>query len=247
MAIGDATDIGVRLRQLVPPWFPGAGSSPIVDALIAGIATLLANVYALIAFARLQSRIKSATGAFLDLIAWDYFGPRFGRLPGEIDVAFVARILPELIRERVTRSAIQAALVELTGFPVRVVEAWKPSDVGAIDRMYVDVDTAANPGRIGEPGLSCQFFIECVLPLVQPFGNNVQPAIDINLYIDTPPTGYILDAATTTVLGAQSVFNLINAMRAAGITVWLRFVPIPTALQWDLPGLTWDATGATWA
>jgi hypothetical protein len=245
MATGDVPDVEQRLRATLPPWFPNQGSAPVIDAILVGIATLLSNVYALISFAQAQTRIRSATGAFIDLIAWDFFGGRFTRLPSEIDAPFLARLLKELIRPRVTRAAISAGLKDLTGYTPRIIETWLPSDVGVIDGMYIDVDTKANPGRIGEPGLSAQFFVETVLPLTQVFGNNTMPAIDVNLFIDQPPTGYIMDVNSVSPLGAAAAYNLINAMRAAGITCWVRFVSYPTAFTWDEPGIAWDQPGVT--
>lgn len=245
MATGDTNDILTRLRSNVPPWFPSQGTAPVVDAILTGIAATFANIYSLLIYARAQARIPTATGAWLDMIAWDFFGGRFLRFVGESDADFSARIMVELIRPRLTRSAIQAALEALTGFPVRIIEAWYPTDTGVIDRLFLDVDVAGAPNRIGDAGLHCQFFIECVLPLNQPLGANAMPAIDVNLYIDTPPTGFIMDFSALQT-GQSNIYSFINALRAAGITAWVRFVPPPTVPMWDQPGATWDANGATW-
>lgn len=246
MATGDVTDMLKRLRGNLPPWFPSQGSSPVLDGVLTGIAATLSFVYALTAYAQLQTRILTSTGGFLDLVSYDFFGSRLPRIGGEADPAFDARIIEELVRPRVTRQAMITALEELTGYVPRIVEGWLPSDIGVIDRMYIDVDVANAPGRIGDPGLSAQVFIETVLPLVQTFGNNAMPAIDANLYIDAPPTGYIMDVPSTTQLGPAVVYNLINSIKAEGVTVWVRFIEIPTAVTWDEPGVTWDQPGVAW-
>jgi len=246
MATGTTADLLARLRANLPPWFPNQGSAPVLDGLLTGIASALAFAYSLYTFAASQTRLKTLSGAFIDLAAWDYFGSSYLRIPGEIDSSFLPRFLAAILAPKVTSAAIQAALVTLTGNPVRVIEAWLPSDVGMIDGMYLDVDVPAAPGRIGSPGLACQFFVECALPLTQPFGNNAMPAIDVNLYIDTPPTGYIMDIPTSTPQGAAVVYAAVNAIRAAGVICWLRFVPIATAVTWDQPGAKWDAPGVVW-
>lgn len=241
---GDTTDILARLRSLLPPWFPPQGQAPVVDGVLTGIAATFANVYALLAYAVTQARITTASGAWLDLIAWDFFGARFLRFAGESDDAFRTRILIELIRPRLTREAIQDALESYTGYPVRIIEVWRPQDTGVIDRLYIDVDQVNSPNRIGDPGLACQFFIECVLPLNNPLGGNTMPAIDVNLFIDTPPTGYVMDF-TAVQSGQANIYSFVNALRAAGVIAWISFVPPPTSPTWDQPGATWDS-GAVW-
>src|SRR5579862_5296427 len=105
MATGDVPDIVARLRSLLPPWFPPQGAAPIVDGVLTGIATLLSGIYGLIQYARAQSRIATASGAWLDLIAWDFFGSRFLRRTQETDASFIPRIRSELRRPRLTRAA----------------------------------------------------------------------------------------------------------------------------------------------
>jgi hypothetical protein len=263
MATGDVDDIVFRLRDNLPPWFPNQGSAPVVDGILTGIASALSGIYALIQYARAQSRIQTSSGGWIDLTAWDFLGSRFTRLPGETDAAFLARLLPELVRRRVTRAAIQQALVQLTGFPVRIVEPGQLTDIGFMKLRgsgvtpisFFRVDTMANPFRFSTRGRSCQFFIECVLPLTSSFGNNPMPAF--NEYTSTlflrgttgarsGPSAMISRGDVAAAGGSQAVFSLINAMRAAGITCWVKFVPVPTAVLWDQPGATWDQPGVRW-
>lgn len=261
MATGDVPDIQARLRTLLPPWFPSSGQAPVIDGVLTGIAWLLSYIYGLIQYARAQSRIATATGAWLDLIAWDYFGARLGRQPGELDPALSARIRQELIRRRVTRSAIQTALQGLTGYPVRIIEPARPTDVGfykvrgsGIEPIsFWNVDTPSCPLRWSGRGVRGQFFIECVLPLVSTLGNNALPAwgeYTINWMLRgtagarASANSLLERGGLTTASGAATVYSLINAMRAAGVIAWVRFVPIPTEPYWDEPGATWDASGA---
>lgn len=263
MATGDVNDMQARLRGNLPPWFPNMGSAPVVDGILIGIATVLSLVYGLIAYARAQARIRSAFGGWLDLIAWDYFGARFTRLPGEIDAAFLARVLPELVRRRVTRAAIQQALVQLTGYPVRIIEPAQLTDVGfwkmrgsaPQPRTFYNVDTAANPARWSSRGRRCQFFVECTLPLTASFGTNPMPAwqeFTATLFLRgtagarSGQSAWITRGRNSTARSSQAIYDLINAMRAAGITCWVKFVPPPTAVQWDQPGVQWDQPGVKW-
>jgi hypothetical protein len=263
MATGDVNDLVYRLRANAPPWFPNQGSAPVVDGVLTGIATLLSYVYQLIQYARAQSRIRTSSGGWIDLIAWDYLGSRFTRLPGEGDSAFLARLLPELVRRRVTRAAIQQALVQLTGFPVRIIEPAQLTDVGfwkvrgsaPTPVSFYRIDTFANPARWSSRGLRCMFFVECVLPLTASFGNNPMPAwgaYTSAMFLrgttgsKSGPYAYSARANVAAERGAQAVYDLINAMRAAGITCWVKFVPVPTAVRWDQPGVTWDQPGVAW-
>src|SRR5579883_2162004 len=109
MATGDVQDIINRLRSVMPPWFPSNG--PVVTALLTGLATSGSFIYGYIQFMRTQSRIATASGGFLDLIANDYFGTNFLRRAAEPDSVYRARILKELLRPRVTLAALTQMLI----------------------------------------------------------------------------------------------------------------------------------------
>ena len=118
-----------RIKRVVPPrWF--AYVAPLRDAVLGGLADQLAWVYSLIAFAKLQTRITTATGLFLDLIAFDYFGLFIRRRAAELDAAFMPRIKREIVRERVTRKGMIAALTDLTGRAPIVFEPRSTFDAG---------------------------------------------------------------------------------------------------------------------
>jgi hypothetical protein len=129
MATGDSDNLVERVRQILPRrWFHW--DAPIRDALLGGIADGAAWNYALLAFVRLQSRIASSTGIFLDLIGWDFFGGRFVRRNGESDSSFRPRIILEILRPRQTRAAIIRMLTDLTGRAPVVREFFNPGDAG---------------------------------------------------------------------------------------------------------------------
>src|SRR5580704_12474728 len=117
MATGDVQDIVNRMVAVLPPWFPTPiASSPILQGVLTGIAAPLSFVYSLYVFAQSQTRIKTAFGPFLDLIAFDYFGPTFTRRTSEPDASFQSRILTFLLLPRNTVAGITAMLTDLTGF-----------------------------------------------------------------------------------------------------------------------------------
>lgn len=193
---GSTQDIQNRLRSLIPAGWIGS-PSPVIDTILWGIAAVLSYLYGLIAYARLQTRIHTATDGFLDLIAIDFYGP--GGLPrqaGESDSSYRTRILAGLFPPANTKIAIIAALTKLTGKTPRLVEPWNPSDTGVIngdaigqpDAMYIDVDTAANPSRLSDQSTPASFYVDTV----------------------TPP--------------AQSlILNFLQSIKSAGVNAWARF------------------------
>jgi hypothetical protein len=126
---GDPADLAARFRGLVPSsWFDQ--SAPVNNIVVSGAAAPLSWSYAFYLYVLKQSRIATATGGWLDIIAWDFFGPHFRRLPGEVDASFSARIRKEILRPRNTRSAILQMLLDLTGNTATVQEPWNPQDWG---------------------------------------------------------------------------------------------------------------------
>ena len=128
--IGDAADMLARLASLLPlRWFPA--TAPVLSALLSGLADGWAWLYAMLGYARLQTRIATATDTFLDLVSQDCFGGELPRRIGESDASFRARIQQALLRARATRSALVAELSDLTGRVPVVFEPARPADTGA--------------------------------------------------------------------------------------------------------------------
>lgn len=124
------SDIVARLFKWLPDgWFPRTIGTRIF-AMLAGMAAPLSTVLAQITYVRLQTRVRSATDGFLDMISYDYFGDGLPRLSAEVDDVFRARILANLVRERVTRQGIITTLTTLTGRVPRVFEPKRPMDTG---------------------------------------------------------------------------------------------------------------------
>jgi hypothetical protein len=210
MTVGSATDTLNRLQSLVPSsWFKGG--QPEEMALVAGIASSEAFVYALNAYAKNQTRLQTTTDGFLDLAAWDFFGVRFTRLPGETDAAFLARILLEIKRERATRHGIIQAVTDLTGITPIMIEPANPSDTWAWDISYWDIN------NLGSTQLNNQFFMTAYRPLGGGIAN--WPGWDF-AYWDKSFYWADQSMVAAPVTDAQ-IYAAVAATVAAGVTGWV--------------------------
>ncbi len=124
MAIGDQSDLFVRIKTLLPPWF--GDDTPILDALINGLAFQLAFLYSLIAYTKAQMRLLTASGGFLDIWAYDFFGTLILRKTGQTDTSWRNAIIANLFRERGTRASMENVLTELTGVEPEIFEPTFP-------------------------------------------------------------------------------------------------------------------------
>jgi hypothetical protein len=128
--IGDAADMIARLLALLPlRWFPD--TAPVLSAVLAGLADGWSWLYTMLTYAKLQTRVATATDSFLDLISQDFFATALPRRFGESDSAFRVRIQREMLRSRATRAALISELTNLTGRTPMVFEPARPADTGA--------------------------------------------------------------------------------------------------------------------
>jgi hypothetical protein len=131
MATGDQNDALARLQSLLPRWFGDFSNTPVLNAVLQGFAWCIAWVYTLIQYAALQTRIKTATDGFLDMISADFFGTGLPRSPNQTDASFRARIIANLLRERATRKGLIQVLIDVTGRAPKVFEPLRILDAGA--------------------------------------------------------------------------------------------------------------------
>lgn len=128
--IGDTNDMLRRLNAVLPlRWFSDA--APVIQALLTGLAVVWSGLYQILAFVRLQTRLATATGAFLDMAAQDFFGMRVVRAQNQSDAAFLAVIRREMLRDRATRPAMASMMIDLTGRTPNLFEPARPADTGA--------------------------------------------------------------------------------------------------------------------
>ncbi len=117
------TTIGARILRLLPPsWFSGR----LHAALAAGAGNALTMARDAISEARRQARIATASGAWLDIIAHDFFGHALRRrqMP---DDALRAAIIARFGRERSTLRGLAAAVGDAGASVIRIIEPGVPS------------------------------------------------------------------------------------------------------------------------
>jgi hypothetical protein len=159
---GDQNDFVGRLRALLPNgWF--ADDAPVLNAVLNGAAYCLALMYGLIAYAKLQTRIATATDGFLDLVSFDYFGALLMRRLNEVDTAFRARIFLNLLREKATRNGMIKLLTDLTGQVPIIFEPWRPLDCGAYGTNICGYGVAGGWGSLAVP-------YQCFITAYDPIG-----------------------------------------------------------------------------
>jgi len=123
-----------RIRATLPRrWF--GETTPVLDAVLMSLSAGWSGVFKLLDYARMQTRIGSASEDWLDLISLDYFGTRLPRRLRETDDGFRERISKELLRDRCTRAAIFEVVLSLTGRTPIIFEPTNPRDTGCYNSM----------------------------------------------------------------------------------------------------------------
>lgn len=222
MEQGDEENIALRLRSVLPPsWFASSTdlqANPVLAAVLAMPARALSWIYGVITFTKLQTRLATATGGWLDLLAWDFLRGAVRRRTGQSDEAFRSRIRAEILRPRATRPAMRSMLLELTGREPTIVEPQRPSDTGAYGGPRIGYGVA---GRYGSISLPKQVFIDVYrdvtagIPRVNGYG--------------FPAGGYGVGRSQWTPIDAvrsdisdDEILAAIVANKPAGVTVWVR-------------------------
>jgi hypothetical protein len=219
---GDQADIFARLKGYLPTrWFGSASdSTPILDAVLTGIATCLSFIYSLYAYTKLQTRIATATDGWLDMISGDFFGLALPRKTGESDNSFRSRIQANLLRPKATRGAVTQALVALTGRTPVIVEPARPADTGAYGGPSIGYGAA---GAYGSMLLPYQCFITAYRP-----HSSVGIASVAGYGISTGGYGQASRAeyADITAFNAgvtdTDIFAVIDAVKPAATIAWTR-------------------------
>lgn len=222
MATGDQSDIFTRLKSLIPRWF--SDSSTIRDGLLQGLAWAGSFIYSLITYARLQTRIKTATEGWLDMIAADFFGAALVRSANQSDASFRARIIINLFRERATRWAIIAVLKDLTGRTPLVFEPTRPADTGGYGVAGAGYGVAGGYGSLLIP-------YQAFVTAFRPVGTGIPNVAGYGGTVGGPgPGGYgtsaqVEYASMSMIQGAVTDADIcaaIDSVKAAGTAVWTR-------------------------
>lgn len=220
-ATGDLEDMIDRQAAVLPPWFGAPGTVPAVLRLPLSMAGAVGSyIYDLIGYAKLQTRLKTATGGWLDLAAFDFFGRRIRRREGQGDESFRRRILIELFRPRATRPAMISVLRDATGVTPRIFEPARPEDSGAWGAAG-GMGYGAS-GVYGSTSLPGTAFIDVF--------RRPDAGIPYAAGYGTPAAGYgtgsravysSLEQITGQLTDAD-IYATVEATRPAGVVTWVR-------------------------
>jgi hypothetical protein len=232
--IGDQNDGASRVRSLIPAGWFEQGQSPVLDAVLQGYGWAISTAYDLLSFVKAQTRITTATGGWLDLIAFDFFGRALRRKTGQSDAAYLVRIQSALFREQGTRAGMIKALTVLTGQAPFIFEPNRPADTGGYG-VACGYGMAGGYGAINRP-------YEAMVIVQRPsFGGNGGVA-----GYGTPIAGYGVGAGEYTaqslyedLITDQDILDVINAVKPFGTRVWVNIGgtrPVSTPMTLGPPG-----------
>lgn len=216
MATGDDTDMRARLNSVLPPWF--SDDNPILNAFLAAAATVLAWLYTLFAYAKDQTRIASATGIWLDIIAQDFFGALLRRKVNEKDDSYRARILSSILRPRATRSAIKRILTDLTGHEPTLIEPFSPADCGAYGTGYGGYGVA---GAYGSMLIPAEAFVIARRPSLPGVANVAGYGGAPAGYGVASQSCYTTQTMSDGRVTDEAIYAAVAEAHAAGVRVWV--------------------------
>lgn len=219
---GDQQDMLTRLRALLPKsWFPV--SAPNEDAKLSGAAWALSSVYSQLTYVALQTRIKTATDGWLDVISYDFFGTDLPRLTQETDGAFRSRILANLFVKGPTRTDMANVLTLITGIAPVIFEPSNTMDSGGWDGQFYFDAGAASGGGWGDP-LPYQALVTAYRPS--------SAAIDLG---ELDAYTFMFDAwgawsddSTANVTDA-AIIAAVESTKPLGSLIWLRIANSPVS------------------
>ncbi len=221
MAIGDQTDVLSRLNAVLPPWF-GDQLTPILTGVLAAFAWAGSFLYDEFIYVQLQSRITTATGNNLDLIANDYFGPHnFPRAPNEGDESYRNRILANLVRERATRRGMINILTTITGNVPIIFEPMRPGDGGGYSIAGCGYNVA---GGWSNPNVPYQCFILVFSPVVSAIASVAGWNIPTGAWNTASRASWVNLNNITNALNAAQIYQAINNTKVEGTVCWTRIV-----------------------
>lgn len=239
VTLGDVENFRRRLRRLMPgSWFPNP--STILWGTLSGFAHVASSTYSLLKYAKQQTRMATTTDAFLDIAAQDYTGPRIQRRPGEGDTNFRDRIVGEALRVRNTRTAIEVALMQLTGRPAQIFEPWNTADTGALNKsiFLTGKGPFAGIGCVGSRDMPYTIFVNAYRPLSPEQLTSLDPRL-VALYLSGSwpfpgvatvetvgrwaiPYAIFLPTDTNLTVSDADIYSMVSSVKAAGIKAWVR-------------------------
>jgi hypothetical protein len=213
---GDVADMLARLKMVLPArWF--ASSTPVLDALLTGLASAWSGLYGTLQFVQAQTRIATASGIFLDMAAADYAGVALTRRAGEADAAYSLRIRRSLLLPRATRAGVIATLTALTGRAPVVFEPRNATDTGG----YNTLSGYNSLGGYGSMGLPYQFFVTALRPNDTALSNASGYGAGPGGY-NQAPLFYASNAALGGIVSDAEIYAAVAAVLPSCAIAWTR-------------------------
>lgn len=212
--IGSVADLVARLRGRFPAgWAGPASTAPVFAALILGMATAHADLYALAQFAGQMIYLQTAQGGWLDTWTYDFFGTTLLRNPGESDGAYFKRAQAALFRSTCTREAVISVVTDLTGAVPTLVEPWRGLDTFALD---IDAFALNGPGRLGALNRPYQamLYVPGVSSATGGLALNISP-LNAENYLGTDTS----ESDTR-----EDIFSALDLVRPIGVTLYVQFM-----------------------
>lgn len=216
MATGDLQDVVNRINATLPPWF-GQDVTPNTTGVVTAFAEAGSIIYGEYAYSVLQTRIKTATDTFLDLISTDFFGNGLPRLANESDGQFRNRILINLIRIRGTRGAIIKVLQDITGRTPIIVEQERALDTGGYNLGGCGYGVA---GAWGSLRMEYQCFCIAYRPLAVGVPNVGGYGSSVGAYSTPSQLEWANPIQTQVSVPDSMIYAAIDSVKTAGTTVW---------------------------
>ena len=224
----DHTDIVKRLRSVLPlRWF--GDQTPVLDSVLSGIAAGWVVLFDFLQYTQNQTRIGSASGIWLDLVAQDFFGPHLQRRSGQSDEALHRTITSNILRPRATRASVTSALTDLTGRVPHVFEPRNTSDTGGYATLAFSHSKSGgglgygNGGGWGNLTLSFQCFITAFRPHV----NGVATVSGWGVFTSGYGLGQLEYADMDIILSHVSdadILKEITRVLPVGVVAWTKIV-----------------------
>lgn len=221
MATGDQSDVLARINANLPPWF-GDQLTPILTGVLAAYSWLGSYMYGEFSYVKLQTRVTTATGDNLDLIADDFFGiHNFARMPNEGDDSYRNRILANLIRERATRQAVVDILTMITGVAPVIFEPMRPGDGGGYSIAGAGYSVA---GGWSNPLVPYQCFITVYSISTSAIASVAGWNIPTGAWNTASRASWVNLGNITNALNAAQIYQAINDTKVEGTVCWTRII-----------------------
>jgi hypothetical protein len=229
MAVGDKEDILNRLLSQIPEKWFGTDHPLVNQTLSAYVNTAYFNYNDQYLYTKLQTRIKTATDVFLDMISKDFLGNLLPRRSDENDESFRNRILATILQLKATRRAMYNALYLLTGYPPTIFEPWR-------DGSYYNVNAFYGKSKYGSFNFAYQCFIDVYAGEYQGLVGYGGYDTDVMTYNTVNPNQknyYANESLGKVIVTDFDIYQLINLTKCEGTVCWTRIhrtapPPVPT-------------------